>query len=163
MSIRFSHYYGLLFAIILLFSDAGSVNAQTISTVQELDFGYVVDRGGNRTRIFANPDGSFSTNNDGVVFITNPRPAEIEISGAVGFSSYTVDKTTPRRADITGPGVTARINNFLFSSPDGFAIDGAGNGSFFMGARLNTRRVSNAPYPEAVFNGDIEIEVTFIP
>ncbi|MFK7839517.1 MAG: hypothetical protein AB8B83_04230 [Bdellovibrionales bacterium] len=123
----------------------------------------MLDRGGPRSRVFANSDGTFSANR-GIEFITNPSPAEVQISGAIGFSSYTVDVVErPRRFDVTGPGVTARVNNFNYSSPDAFTIDFAGMSTFFVGARLNTRRVAEAPYPEATFNGNFSIEVTFFP
>ena len=138
--------------------------AQTFTINNILDFGEVLDTGGNgggADRITVNANGTFS--HDPVfVVITPPTPADISFTGGPASTNYTVSVTGP--VDINGTmGGRWRLNNYTFFPPGTKTTDPAGNGQFFVGARANTRRVADGAYADQTHTGAIEINVTFIP
>lgn len=148
------------YLLLLLANFSFKAQAQTLIALNHLDFGEVLDMGSSsRSRITLDGNGSY-TADSAFIFIREPTPAHLQLTGAPPNSMYTIDFSS-NAINITSGGSRFRINNYT-TFPNILMTDGFGNSDFFVGARLNTRRGgSTSPYPDGIYTGTIDLTVVF--
>ena len=146
-------FLSLLFAVVL-FGQASY--AQTISTLRPLSFRTIAIK--NYTSMISmtvNASGGYSTNSNTYI-VEAPQRGEYLITGAPVSTSYTV--TIPASIIMTGPGGGFTVDNFT-TFPNTLTTNGAGEATFYIGARATT--AGGMGYGDGTYGDSFDITVNY--
>ena len=151
-----------LLSLVALFLFPAPAFAQlTVTEIQDLQFGELITRNPSAVgEVIVGADGSFSNNSD-ILVVTLGQRSRWSVSGAPLNTAFTVtiDSNTAVTRTLGGATGDFTIDNFTIF-PVALTSDGAGNSSFFVGARARTAGGGQA-YLDGAYNGTYDFTVQF--
>ena len=150
----------IIFSLFLLcfVCSVSSVCAQTISTTQALSFGEAVLTDNSAPRVIDLRRNGNVMEDPEYIFIVNPQVGIYQITGGVPNRRLdTVTMTVDQQ--VIGGGRQFTIDNFDIQSPN--RLDGAGEGTITVGARLTSSGDGTAYLPSTLHTGALTLSVTF--
>lgn len=146
-----------LFLFVFMVFCGGASYAQTLTTVQDLQFGQAIVTNNNaRHSAIVNTDGSLSVDPE-FIFITQPQVGIYRLVGGLPNQAIDdIDLTVDDR--FRGPGPDFRFNRLRSSAPSNLDINGEAD--IFVGGRIQTSGNGRAYRSSETFNGLFTITVT---
>jgi len=155
---RFIVFAIFIFLVSASFQGVKTAQAQTITPLQDLEFGEAVLTNNSAPReIIVDQDGSYSSDPQ-YLFVTLPQAGVYEVTGQTpGTPITSVVITVIAHPNATGRQFT--IDNFDIVHPA--TIDGAGEAIIRVGARLQSSG-NGTTYPAStIFNGNLQLTVNY--
>lgn len=156
----FMRLFGVFFGVVCAsLSLSGTVFAQTLTRIQDVDFGLAVVTNNNaQYEVVVSPGGGFSHDPE-IAFITNPTSGSYRLTGAapgqtIDSVTFTIDQ------QMIGPGEDFILDNFNATFPA--TADGAGQAIINIGGRMQTTGNFTNYDASSAFSGMVTIEVNLL-
>lgn len=153
---RFLHVLG---ALLMIVAFAESAKAQSIITVQELDFGLGIVKNNNAGHEVIVATGGGVSSDPDIVIINSPVNGIYRLVGAGAFQ--TIDSVNIIiNQQMIGAGEDFVIGNFTTSFPA--TTDGSGEAIINVGARITTTATSNPYQDNTTFTSMLTLQVNLL-
>lgn len=159
----FDYMNKLVISVLLVFVSVlcvlRSAEAQTVTTVQALDFGEWLSYGNDgEHEITVNSDGSYSADGAGFVIISAPQRGIYDIENDFTPGAPVASVVISQIAALTYAGGTFHMD--AFQETHSANVDGNGVVRVMVGGTANTSG-NSSPYIDGTYNGTLQIQINF--